>query len=392
MANPPHPIASGDTFAYAGTLSKTYTQSAPCPQPTATTSATIAITVKASATTAPGGGAASDLNASEVDNYPTQTTTTITDQVVQGGSTSNYLLYSTKSTDSTGNVVQTMYNTPQLLDKVPENAGDTWGPNDPAATFTETLNDGTAITRMVRSDGSYTDNEAYPNAQTATISIDGAASSKPVDGGGVYTIAGTSFAYAPPSGGNITLTIGSGATKKTRTFPAWFTISNNSYISDTFANNGSKTFDPGCSVNAAIGTSGNQIVETYQVLDPVLGYTETRTTTSYIVDGFGAACVKIDDLVNSYYDYQNDTTKIDYQSQNGQPNSVDHIVEFLGMTSPTSPLPALRRQSVGAVSPVTVTAHIAAIAHVRAVEVAHRMEALHVFAQRYITSTKGAVR
>jgi hypothetical protein len=95
--------------------------------------------------------------------------------------------------------------------------------------------------------------------------------------------------------------------------------------------------------------------------------------------------------LNSYYDYQNDTTKIDYQSQNGQPNSISKIVEYLGMSSPTTPYPSIRRQqSVSAVSPVAVAARIAAIDHTRAVERAQRIEALHNFAMHY--AIKGAVR
>ncbi len=391
MANPPHPIATGDTFVYSGTLAKTYTQSAPCPQPTATSAASVSVSVSNAAANSPSG--ATDTASTETDTYPTQTVSTTTHQIVAVTGTSpnqQYQLYSTKSTDSIGNAIATSYTNPQVLDMLPETSGQAWGPNNPAATVTEALADGTSIARNVSSDGSYTETETFVNGVTTKISVDGAASGKPLDGGGVYTIGATSFSYAPPAGGSITLTIGTNP-PKTRTFPSWFTPPSGSYISDTFVNNGSKTFDQNCQVSASIGTSGNQIVETYQVLDPVLGYIETRTTTSYIVNGFGAACVKIDDALNSYYDYQNDTTKIDYQSQNGQPNSFNHIVEYLGMSSPTTPYPSIRRpQSVSAVSPVTVAARIAAIDHTRAVERAQRIESLHNFATQY--TNKGAVR
>jgi hypothetical protein len=406
MTSVPHPIASGDTFAYTGSLSKTYTQSAPCPMPTATSAATIGIQVTNSNASSPSG--ATDVQSVETDAFPTQTTTTTTHQIVQDvpqlglpGVSSEFQLFSTSSSDSIGNTIATSYAHPQVLDLEPETQGAQWGSqtnqpfNDPTATINETLADGTRITRNVKNDGTYLDTETFVNnAATNTITIDGAANGKSIDGGGVYNILGTTFTYAAPAGGTITLTIASpGSPSKTRTFPAWFTVPSSSYISDTFVDNGSQTFDPNCSVNSSIGTSGNQIVETYSVLDPVLGYTETRTTTSYVVSGFGAACVKIDDALNSYYDYQNDTTKIDYQSQNGQPNSVDHIVEYLSMTAPTSPYPALRRpQSTKAISPLTVASHIAAIQHTRAIQVAKKAEALHAFATRIIKQNKGGVR
>ncbi len=383
---PPHPVASGDTFAYSGTLSRTYAQSAPCPQPTASTSAAIAISVSDSAAGSPSG--ATDSKSTETDAFPTQTTVSTTDQIVKNTST-QFLLYSTTSKDSIGDTIATSYTNPQVLDTLPESAGQTWGPNDPAGTVNETLADGTRIARAVAADGSYTDTETFVDGSTAKIVVDGAANGKPLDGGGVYAFAGTTFTYAPPAAGNITLTIGT-QPPKTRTFPAWFTVPK-SYASDTFIDNGSQPFDPKCAVNGAIGTSGNQIVETSTVLDPVLGYTEARLTTSYVVPGFGAACVKIDDTLNSYYDYQSDITKIDYQSQNGKPNSVDHIVEYLGMTAPVSPYPALRRrQSAGAVSPLAVAGRISAIEQTRAVERARRIEALHAFAKQF--TKKGTVR
>jgi hypothetical protein len=380
-----HPIAAGDTFSYTGSLSKKYTQSAPCPQPTSTTSATIAVSVTDSATSSPA-GAATDQKSVETDSFPTQATVITTDQVLQNTAT-QFLLYSTTSKDSISNTITTKYANPQVLDELPEVGGQTWGPNNPAGSVTETLADGTRVSRSIKSDGSYTDTETYVNGVTNKITIDGAANGKPL-GGGVYTIAGTAFTYAPPSGGNITLTI-AGSPVITRTFPAWFTVPA-SYISDTFVDNGVQPFDANCVVNASIGTSGNQLIETYSVLDPVLGYTETRKTTSYVVSGFGAVCVKIDDTLKSFYDYQNDTTRIDYQSQNGQPNSIDHIVEYLGMTTPSSAYPAVRTQSAKAVSATSISARISSIEHIRAVQRAHRMQALHRFAVRLLQN--GRVR
>ena len=458
VAAPPHPIAGGDTFAYSGSLSSTYAQSAPCPEPTATSNATVAVSVAATPTALPGvSGTVSDLKSTEADAFPTETTTTVTDQYVQN--TGSYVLYEQKSSDTAGNSLDRKYTAPQVLDQLTGTGS--WTNANPAGTLSETLADGTTVARTIAADGSYTESENFPNLQTtsrsgilyftvtaetnatingvpgftltvpanitgsvslavlsngtwttlegpvsisgstatfpvsagsftmtagqkvyfaifqtttsttasgsATISVKGQATGSSIDGSGTYSIAGTTFAYAAPTGpagsGSITLTIGSGTT---RTFPAWFTVPA-SYITDSFVDNGQVNFDPNCSVNGTISTQaggkGNQIVETNSTLDPVLGYQETRVTTSYVVNGYGAVCVKIDDTLNSFYDYQNDTTKIDYQSQNGSPNSVDHIVEYLGMSSPAVAYPSVRTQSVTqqAVSPLIVAQHVAAI-------------------------------
>lgn len=381
-----YPTASGDTFSYSGTLSDTFAESAPCPQPTATDNASVKVNVSESATSSPAG--ATDSTSVETDAYTKRTTTLTTHQTLVSSSTA-LLLYATSSSDEINNTITTTYATPQILDTLPASSGATWS-NQPAATISEHLADGTSIARTVKNDGSYTDTEHFPGASPATISIDGAATGKPLDGGGSYAFSGVTFKYAPPSGGNITVTIDSGTSSKTRTFPAWFSVPS-SYITDSFVDNGAKTFDPNCATAGAISAAGDhQVVETYQVLDPVLGYKETRVTTSYVVNGFGAACVKIDDTLNSYYDYQTDTTKVDYQSQNGQPNSVDHLVEYLGMTAPTSPYPALRTQSVRAVTPTAVAQAVAAIAHTRVVQQARLLRQLHSYALHF--SRTGATR
>jgi hypothetical protein len=366
------PIAPGDTFAYSGSIQTTYTQSAPCPEPTVTSSASASASVTDSATSGPS-GATTNQHSAETDVYPRQTVSIATDLSLFENSTSLQLTQ-TKTSDSSGDAATMTYAHPQQLDVLPEAPPQSWGgagasTNDPSGTYTEALADGTHVSRTVNSDGTYRDTETYADGTTASITVN-------ADGSGVYNYAGTSFSYAAPSGGNITLTIGASTT---RTFPAWFTVPSQ-YITDSFTDSGPAAFDSHCSLNAAVyGTQGNKIVETYAVLDPVLGYTETRTTTSYVVSGYGAVCVAIDDNLKSYYDYQFDTTKIDYQSKNGQPNSVDDITEYLSMTAPATPYSAVRRQTTEThgVSAVAVATRVAAIEHTRAVQRAQRIERMH---------------
>ncbi len=390
----PRPITSGDSFAYAGSLQETYAQSSPCPEPTSTSAAAVSMQVTDSATSAPGGGSATASTSAETDAFATHTSDSSTTQLLQL-SGSALLLYSTNSNDGTGNSIATAYGTPQEIDDL--GAGGSWS-NNPAATVAESLSDGSSIARTLASDGSYTDTQTYSNGATAVATVNGAANGKPLDGSGTYVFAGITFSYAAPAGGNIQLTISSpGNASKTRTFPAWFTKPSSSYVSDAFADNGTKPFDPSCgSVPASIGTSGTQIVETYNVLDPVLGYTETRTTTSYDVSGYGPACVTIADVVNSFYDYSDDTTRVDYQSQNGQPNSVDTIAETLSMQSAacgsgSAPCAQLRRaEDTRPVSPGAIRAAVAAIEHTRAVQRAARLQALHALARQFVQ--KGSLR
>jgi hypothetical protein len=294
----------------------------------------------------------------------------------------------------------TSYANPQILDKLPEANGDTWSNADPAATVTEALADGSQFSRNIASDGSYTETDTLGgNAGTNTIAVNGVANGKPLDGSGDYTFAGTDFSYGAPSGGSITLSIiQNGVVQKTRSFPAWFTPpTGSSYITDTFTDNGSAAIPAQCGVPSTIATSGNQIVETYSVLDPVLGYTDKRITTSYVVSGYGAVCVTISDTMNSYYDYADDTTRIDYQSQNGQPNSVDAITETIGMQSATcagggsGPCTAARRaQSLHGVSPVVVAMRVAAIEHERTLQRAQKVRNLQMFAKHL--AAKGGVQ
>jgi hypothetical protein len=387
----PRPIGAGDSFTYTGSYAQTFVQDAPCAEPTATSDASVTVGVSDAATTAPNGNPGTASTSTETDSFPTYASTTITSQILQINNSNQLLLFSSDANDGTGDSLQTTYNNPQEIDDL--GGGTTWT-NNPAATINETLADGTKIARTLAADGSYGETETYADGSKSTIAMNGASDGKAIDGSGTYAIPGVTFAYAAPSGGNITLTITSSSGSKIRTFPAWFTVPP-AYVTDSFADNGSKPFDTSCSVPSSIGTAGRQVVETYDVLDPVLGYTETRTVTSYDVDGYGPACVVIADTLNAYYDYADNTTRIDYQSTNGQPVSVNTIAETLSMQSAacgggSPPCAQARRANARPVSPVAVAARVAAIDYVRAKQRAERIQALHDFALRF--AHRGGVR
>jgi hypothetical protein len=370
------------------------------------------MSVSDSSTASPDFGSATQSTSTETDAYPTNTTTTNTSSVLEiepyPGTASTLVLFSTSSNDGTGNSIATSYANKQEIDDLGTAAGVPWS-NNPTANVTETT-DAMSSYRQIASDGSYNETDSAPNGGQATISIDGAEGGTTLDGGGTYHLnvgaqcnGEVIFLYGPPTAGSITLTITDWApnskgicTKgsKTRTFPAWFTVpsgAGSGYVTDNFVDNGAVNLPQACNgVKPAVTTANNQVVETYNVLDPVLGYTETRTTTSYDVSGYGPVCVSISDTLSDYYDYSDNTTRIDYQSQNGQPNSVNTITETLTMNGTTcgsggsGPCAQVRRaDSVQAVSPAVVAARVAAIELHRAVQRARGVEALRRFALHF---------
>ncbi|HET7813551.1 MAG TPA: hypothetical protein VFL13_04195, partial [Candidatus Baltobacteraceae bacterium] len=112
-AFPPHPIGAGDTFAYTGTEQVTYSQTAPCAQPSSAATASVNATVTNYATSSPA-GATTDQRSVESDAFPTKTVTTTTDLAV-ANTASAYQLFQTKTTDDSGNVTTMTYASPQQL-------------------------------------------------------------------------------------------------------------------------------------------------------------------------------------------------------------------------------------------------------------------------------------
>ena len=309
----------------------------PCPQPTGTVAGTISqivvdATPSASAPSPIPAGAI-DERTTETDNFPTESTTTTTDAILTEGA-GQELLYSTSQSDEMGDTLVTNFGSqsnPQIIDEFPESSGASWS-NTAAAVMTQTLADGTSASRTVAADGSYSETDQLANGARSTIAAG-------VDGSGSYAIAGviTVDVSAPATGQIAIQTTSGGGGGNTYSAQQWFTPGS-SLVTDNFVDNGSKTFDPSCSVPGSIGTSGTQVVETMNLTDPVLGYTEARTTTSYDVPGFGPACVVIVDTLKSYYDYQDTTPNLDvYVSPGGVPLQTSTLSETLSMQTPTSP-------------------------------------------------------
>lgn len=358
----PFPIGSGDSFNYQGTLLDTTAVSAPCPQPTATAAASVGIAVSDSPTAAPDGTSAQDVHTVEQDQYALSGLSQTTTDAIEEDTASQALLYSTSSTDGSGNTVATAYAAPQVIDEFPEAGGKSWT-NDSAiaATTTETLADGGSVRRTTNADGTYNETDTFGSI-SATIA-DGA------DDSGSYNVFGQyQLAYAAPSNGVITLTINAGGVSKARDLLQWWPAKMPLY-SDAFQDNGQQSFASVCpSAYSGAGTTGEQIVETVTQLDPVLGYTDVRTITRYDVTGYGPACVTINDTEKQYYDYQFNTVRSDYQAIDAQPLQTDTIAQTYWLNAAPTVSSTGRHPMDARRADLFIAGRVAAIAQERALE------------------------
>jgi hypothetical protein len=369
LSTGPRPLATGDTSSYGGansTLTQTIARGQPCPEPTATAVASVSDAVTVAATTAPSGAAAWDAQSIESDAFATNTVTTTTDSIVNEDATHEFT-YGNTITDENGDTIQTRYNSPQTVDELPEGSGHSWSIN-PAGTVNETLTDNTSIARTYAADGSYQETDQLAGA-TTTIN-------ERADGSGSYTIGSLgTLTVSAPSAGTITLAIGAGSI----TIPAWFTTPVTVY-GDTFADNGPQSSPSWCQP-AVTATNPDQIVETLAITDPVLGYTENRTTTYYDSQTYGTVCMQILDTLNEYYDYLQDTPISPgvFVSGNASPLQTNTISEFYVMNSTPTINAIARRSGAGGVSALA-RSKAGAIDSIRAMQRMQRMRNL----QRYI--------
>ncbi|MGZ3519799.1 MAG: hypothetical protein ACXVAG_02220 [Vulcanimicrobiaceae bacterium] len=414
-----YPIAAGDAFNYAGSLTRSlsYAQPAPNPLPSTTTTAQVTQSVTVSAGTAPGGQSAADFHEVEQDAYPTQTTSLTTDafyNLVTAGSGANVVEYGYKSSDSLSNSIQYAYTTPQVIAETPFASGKTWN-NSPAVTITENDADGTTSTRTYAADGSYTDNEDFLSGQigaTATIvenaNLSGSYSSNSFNAledqiqvsapaSGQITISGIFPAPATPSpnpSGSPQPTPNPTTPPRVVTIPAWYSSSAKLYT-ETDSDGGSAMFDSHCSVPSSVGTQGEKLTQTIARLDTVLGYQETQTTTSYVVPNFGPACIVMSDTIDAYYDYQGDTefgqlgVTIGPFAFYGSPFQTTVIAQTLNLQGATIKSDARHSAAVKA-APISITAFEAGRAsflNAIARDRMHRIKSMQKAMRSYIQRT-----
>lgn len=302
-------------YVYSGTLtqSETFTYPTPSPLPSTSSSASISETVTFGASPAPNASGAVDVHAVAVANGALSSSTTTSDTWV-GTSGSALVEYATQSNDGvspTPDTYETLFASPAQIDTVPEAKG-SWT-NSAAQTIDESDADGTTDSRVVASNGTYTDTETIPSGYTV-LTNDNA------DGSGLIT--GTlftddfgivGFTFGAPSGGTIPVDVEYSATSSASdgTPTAWFS-SPPTLSAETDTETTGVTYPAGCSVPSIEGTSGNSIVQQISTLDPIFGETDVRTNTTYTSPSYGPVCIVMNDVQTYYYDYTGDTQQSYY--------------------------------------------------------------------------------
>lgn len=310
------PVANGDSFSYSGTLTQTFVRTLPTPMPTGVLTTNVTQTIAVASGKSFGGATnLTDFHAAETDVTPTQTTTSTTDTYYSlGAAASAYNLLDSgfAFADSAGNQVTYTYASPIITDILPEGATTSWS-NGPGVTIAETDADGTSASRVIASDGTYVDTLTLPGSVPGKITVKGDLSGSyvaPFLGGlfAEYEVSAPSPAASPATGTVITAKIlnPDGSTAQAFTFNNWMSTWTNGLYSETDTE-ASATIPTGCTPGSSVGTPAvNAVTQKINRLDPMLGYTETTTTTSYDAAGVGVVCLVMSDTLSDYYDFNGD--------------------------------------------------------------------------------------
>ncbi len=366
------------TYMYTGTYSETISRATPCAIPTASSSATVAISV----TMAPGPGGNIYENSTETDTSSLETVTTKTSALVEATSApaaQSFAELSETTTDESQNSVVTSYSpalTYAIAAPLPYMTAIT---NGPPATVIATLADGTTTNRAYSgTSGNYTENDTIaglPSGSNQNVIVNNGSS-------GYYFVetpntapAGINsirFALSAPSSGIVTLTeyqngtatsSSDGTAVASLAFPQWWTQT--SLYSDVTTGGNSTALPTGC--NAQGSGTFYPFARTTTVVDTVLGYVDTRTVTSYVAQNYansgtvvGPVCVTISDVEQLYYDYFLDTPYSIYITLTAQPLQTDTISESYWFASPPTGYARVRAQSTDANAIPGLAASIAA--------------------------------
>lgn len=424
------PANSGDAFAFSGSLTQNDTFAYPAPTlPPTSVTANVTQAVSATATANPyaSGGSVQDFNVVETDAYPTQTYKTTTDYYYQLAS-ADFDLLGYSAIDDQGNTTAVQYATPQIVDELPEAANASWT-NSPAMTLTQVFAGQETASRTVNADGTYTDTEnAYQGTGSSTYPATTIILHDNADGSAnmTFTFNWTGTLYNPPyttstytwsetapyvpspapsqsPGPPIIGIYESSSSVQSTPAPSpspQFKLSVNQWYSspvamygETDKNLGSATIPTACNVPSGFGTTAMHLQQQVNRLDTALGSTETTTTDSYVVTGFGPVCVQVSDKTVAYYDFQNDTGYDWYFSPT--PVQTTNITETLTLqTSGTNTTPQFRSgTSVAQLQPISPAAVGFAREHVHLVAEHNRMTRLRAIGRRIFKAiVRGGLR
>ncbi|MGH7727731.1 MAG: hypothetical protein ACREM2_02905 [Vulcanimicrobiaceae bacterium] len=351
------PAASGDAFAFRGTLVQTFTRP-PSPgsanPPNAET-----FSYDLSQSVAVVGGAVFDGVPSLFDFKTTETQTLLAPSVAttthsdffesyaQHGASTNVILVGSQVQSSDGSVTTDLPGPGNgLLDVLPEKPGPIEPTNNASAKTSESDPDGQTTVQSINADGSYTQTTTYPDGSsaTATENADGSASyALPLLGPSLSGGAQTTIAYGLPSGGFIPITVAipaaispsGNAETQTPSVPVWYPNTPPALYAQTYVNDGPAPLPSSCAASAASGGSANRLVQTMTTLDSIFGELDVQTMTSFTQAGLGVVCEQFTDDASLYYDFSGQTPMALAFSANGEPLEIIATSETLGLVSAT---------------------------------------------------------
>lgn len=367
------PLANGDVFRYAGTTTQSFVYMGVTPNPSYTSSSSVTQIVNVSTPkTYAGVTGLSDFVTTETDTSSNQTYAITTNSyfglttgptnpntdVVQQALTN----YGYTSTDSFGENDAVVLTSPGYVassatsgtgngtvDLVPEENSPTWT-NSQAQTFTQTESDGFSATRTYAADGTYVENDVYPQTSAASPAPTPTALTAKLtensDGSGQYDLplfqqngqpnVDINFS-APTSAGLITITFtdqGDTTVQDTEQASAWFAQPITLY-KEIDRDNGAVKYPSTCNVNASLGTTGNQVEQKFTRTDTILGTLEFFDQLTYVASNGVAACVQLNDVTYIYYDYSgqsNPNAAVAFSGGNS-PYETQTVATTLGVSS-----------------------------------------------------------
>jgi hypothetical protein len=154
--------------------------------------------------------------------------------------------------------------------------------------------------------------------------------------------------------------------------PVWFPTPLVLY-SETDTNNGAQNIPAACNVPAGLGQTANAIVQTATTTDTILGTIETLVQTEYVVPTNGVACVVLDDVLVSYYDYSGQS--VDVINFSSTPVETATVTTTLGLTE-ASVSSRLRSAQVRAAGFRIASARANFVATVERIKLAHERRLL----------------
>jgi len=269
-----------------------------------------------------------DEHIAETDSANVSTSSYTTDSWVSLASTNNSyneLLYGqTVQEPSSANlpVLTTLYNTPQIVDELPETNGASWS-NNPQSTVSYSYASGDAGTRTVANDGTYTDVEQMgPSSGGGTVTMtenaDGSGSiTGPYYGDGfIQSIAFSAPSPAPSATPmlNVTLTYSTFAQQccgypATQTIPdyVWYPYTSGqplTFYNETDSIKGNAALPASC--KSSPYSQVTDVKRTIKTLDTVVGDMDTTTMDSYDFQGF-PVCLVTNDVLSYAYNEEGTT-------------------------------------------------------------------------------------